>query len=115
LGTRGNCAFEFGNARNESGLGLVQKVLFVGEGRMTSPVDFRPDGWSALSGRRELRSGEAMKGRLVRNAAALPGNLNRSEDVEEVLSVSEARRKTAQMWRDEWEEQQQNGDARQWL
>jgi hypothetical protein len=38
LGTRGKRAFEFGNACDESGLGLVQKVLLIGEG--TAPFGF---------------------------------------------------------------------------
>jgi hypothetical protein len=41
------------------------------------------------------------------------GTSKGSEDVEEVLSVSEARRKTVGMRRDEWEERRQNGDVKQ--
>ena len=52
-GKRGESALELRDARYESRLGLVQKVLLICEGRMTGPIDFRPDGrtdgpqWSA--------------------------------------------------------------------
>ena len=60
---------------------------------MTGPIDVQPDGWTTLSGWRELWSREVVKKWLVRDVATLLGTLKGSEDVEEVLLVTEARRK----------------------